>query len=75
MMILLKKGATKTNVQELTRAQLDELKQNYICTACNSPSWGDLADVDRIPDSIIFEYYTDTVFRDDDFFCSAEYNV
>lgn len=63
------------DVRELTRAQLDELKQNYICSIYDSPSWGDLADVDRIPDSVIFEYYAGIAFSNDDFFCSAKFTA
>lgn len=59
-------------VQQLNRAQLDELKQAYIsdrfddCGEC--PSWGDLAEApDTVSDATIFLYYAGVVFSPDDF--------
>ena len=55
-------------VQDLSRVQLDELKQNYF--------WGedtedmvpeDITSPEEIPDEIIFEYYAGIHFVDDDF--------
>ena len=55
------------NVHELTRDQLNELKQAYICELLANPSWGDLADAETLPDDIIFEHYDGVVFGEDDF--------
>ena len=68
-------------VTELTRAQLIQLKRNYMIELADSgefaevmgadydePSWGELewAD-DIIPDHVIFEHYAGTYFVEDDF--------
>ena len=59
------------NVRELSKDQLSELKQNYVCETVLAPSWGDLFEADNIPDEVIFEYYADIYFVNDDFFCTA----
>ena len=59
-------------VKDLSKEQLDELKNAYF--------WGDktrdglpdeIISPEQIPDNIIFSYYADVDFVDDDFFCSA----
>lgn len=53
------------DVRELSRDQLEELKETYL--------WGtenDYCFVYEIPDSVIFEYYGGICFVDDDFFSS-----
>lgn len=67
-------------VYELSRDQLVELKQSYLeeyldhwADKDETISYGDLMDADElIPDETIFELYEDTIFTDDDFFCSAK---
>lgn len=54
-------------VRELTRDQLAQLKQAYICELLADPSWGDLADAQDLPNDIIFEHYDGIEFVDDDF--------
>lgn len=67
-------------VYDLTRAQMEELKQDYLCNHLEevegrSPSWGELASADSIvSDAIIFETYGHYCFCNDDFFCSCRYN-
>lgn len=60
------------SVYELSREQLDELKEHFFCTdyeACKPV--GVNADCpDDVPDEIIFEWYSDTIFVNDDFFCT-----
>lgn len=67
------------NVTELSREQLIEMKQAYLMEFedCGeyedvvSVSWGELMNVDElVPDDIIFDKYADTIFTDDDFWCS-----
>lgn len=59
------------NVRELSRFQLNALKESYICETVDSPSWEDLANAENIPDSVIFDYYSGIHFVDDDFFCTV----
>lgn len=70
------------NVTELSREQLVELKQYYICDKreieCeesgekySTPSYSELVLSKNIPDDVIFEYYEGVIFSEDDFFCSA----
>lgn len=54
-------------VHELTRSQLSELKQAYLCELFQNPSWGDLADAEDVPDDVIFEHYSGIEFVPDDF--------
>jgi hypothetical protein len=64
-------------VYDLSREQLNELKQAYVCQlyedsdVLESPSYGELVDSEQIPDSVIFEHYDGVSFVDDDFFCSV----
>lgn len=56
------------NVYDLTRSQLDSLKQAYIFETDPAPAWGDLAAAaDTLPDAVIFEYYNGVYFSPDDF--------
>ena len=63
-------------VQELTRDQLVELKQNYYCNELfenDGVSYGELADVDElVGDGEVFAFYADSEFAEDDFCCSAQ---
>lgn len=55
-------------VQELTRYQLLQLKQTYLCQLMQDPPLGTLVDADKvIPDDIIFDYYAGIDFVEDDF--------
>lgn len=63
------KGTYRT-VQELTREELNELKQSYVAETVKNPSWGELADSVDIPDEVIFEKYAGIAFGPEDFFCN-----
>lgn len=54
-------------VHELTRQQLEFLKQVYLLELFQNPSWGDLADAEDVPDDVIFEHYSGIEFVPDDF--------
>lgn len=72
-------------VRELSRDQLEELKNSYMGQLADEgvfaevmgvdydePSCEDVACADeRIPDEVIFEHYDGIDFTPDDFFCSA----
>lgn len=63
-------------VKELNRDQLVELKQTMLCERMDqcgeSPSYGELADVDEtISDEEVYIYYAGFIFSPDDFFCTA----
>jgi hypothetical protein len=65
------------NVHELSREQIDELKQSYLTEKMDAegetPSYGELADAPQdITDEEIFERYEGTEFSNDDFVCSCE---
>ena len=76
------------DVTELSRAELIELKQNYMYELADcgefaevlnreydEPAYADLADADEIiSDKFIFEYYAGIGFVEDDFFCNLESN-
>ena len=58
-------------VEELTRDQLIELKQNLLCQR-DSTSWGELAEADSIiSDEEVFKEYDGTIFSADDFTCTV----
>jgi len=65
-------------VHELSREQFVELKQNYLCEIMDrrtgeTPSWGELANVDEIvSDAEVFDFYAETEFFPDDFSCPME---
>ncbi len=51
-------------VTELTRYQLSELKQAYICEHVETPSYGLLADADElVTDEGVAEYFSGVNFR------------
>lgn len=63
-------------VYDLNRDQLEELKQHILCERYDergeTPSWGELADVDDIiSDEEVYEEYGGTYFSPDDFSSSA----
>lgn len=59
-------------VTELSREQLIELKQSYLCDNGYEPSWYELATADNlVSDETVFEEYEDVHFVNDDFFCTA----
>ena len=53
-------------VNELTREQLDELKQAYVAEV-GAPSYLDMLEAENIPDSVIFEHFSGVEFCADDF--------
>lgn len=65
------------NVNELSREQLVELKQNYLCELADKRngegvSYGELASADElVSDDEIFDYYSGTDFVTEDFVCSG----
>ena len=72
-------------VDELTREELIELKEAYMCELVNEgtygetfgvewnePSWGEIAASDElVPDEVVFEHYSGVSFVDEDFFCNC----
>lgn len=73
------------DVTELSRDQLVELKQNYLCSLDDSGDYSEVFDThyieisysdllnadDIVPDDVVFDNYCGVIFCDDDFFCSA----
>lgn len=59
------------SVYELNRDQLNQLKQDMVFEAIDNPSYGEIADVDRIPDEAVFRRYAGTNFCEEDFWCSV----
>lgn len=56
-------------VQDLSRQQLNELKESYAQQLKQDDiSWGELSESHEIPDEIIFEHYDGVTFTPDDFF-------
>lgn len=60
------------SVEELTREELNELKQNYVFETAggSDPSYRELADSVDIPDEVIFRHYAGILFGPEDFFCN-----
>ena len=61
-------------VRELSRDQLNELKQAYAARLAETGeeiSYGELVESTEIPDDVIFNHYDGILFTDDDFFCSC----
>lgn len=61
------------NVKELSRDQLEELKQNYYYTFVTPTYYLGMNYPDgfwSIPDKVIFKYYAGISFVNDDFCCS-----
>ena len=59
-------------VQDLSREQLDELKDSFFWQDETQDILEDAyTSPEQIPDDIIFEHYAGVCFVDDDFFCSA----
>ena len=54
------------SVYELSKEQLEELKNSYFYTVDNSYDYPS-----ETPDSVVQEYYKDICFVNDDFFCTA----
>lgn len=56
------------SVYELSKNQLIELKQNYLCEVQKNVSYGELCDADNIvSDEEIFSEYGNVEFSKDDF--------
>ena len=59
------------SVYELSKNQLIELKQYYLCEVQENVSYGELCDADDIvSDEEIFQAYSCTDFSSDDFMCA-----
>lgn len=63
-------------VRKLNRDQLTELKQRMVSDEIyesegRTPSYGELADAEGIPDEKVFEKYEGIDFVPDDFYCTA----
>ena len=57
------------SVYELSKNQLIELKQNYLCEVQKNVSYGELCNADNIiSDEEIFNEYGNVEFSEDDFF-------
>jgi hypothetical protein len=61
------KGGEKMAVNELTREQLNELKQAYATEVVGAPSYLDMLEAEEISDSVIFDYFSGVEFCADDF--------
>lgn len=62
------------NTYELSRDQMGELKECYLCETRENVSCSDITFADRIvSDQTIHEHYAGTDFVDDDFFCSGQH--
>ena len=73
------------DVHELSRDQLTELKEHYLCRLADQgsfaevvgrdydfPSWWDMANAnDIVPDDCVFREFEDIDFCKEDFFCTA----
>lgn len=57
-------------VQDLSRAELDELRESYF----DQPDSDEIFDGDirNITDEILFQHYNGIVFVNDDFFCNSD---
>ena len=61
------------DVRDLTREQLQELKEAYFWQEETRDILGDdITSPEEIPDDVIFQYYEDVVFVNDDFICTAQ---
>lgn len=61
------------NIKELTREQLEQVKQYYYMGKNESVSWGELANIDNlVSDEEIFKAFEDTIFTEDDFLSSED---
>lgn len=61
----------KKDVHDLTRDELNELKESYFWQdETQDILQGDFASPEEIPDDIIFEHYENVYFVDEDFFCN-----
>jgi hypothetical protein len=59
-------------LKELSRDQITELKQTYLCENNSNVSWDELANADRnVSDEELENYFSSTAFFDDDFRCTA----
>ena len=59
------------SVYELSKNQLIELKQNYLCEVQKNVSYRELCDADNIiSDEEIFQTYSCTDFSSEDFMCA-----
>ena len=59
------------SVYELSKNQLIELKQNYLCEVQKNVSYGELCDADNIvSDEEIFQVYSCMDFSSEDFMCA-----
>ena len=55
-------------VRQLNPEQLSQLKQAYLFETSHFVTYEDIADADKIPDKVIFDFYDGVNFTDDDFF-------
>ena len=61
------------DVRDLTTEQLQELKEAYFWQEETQDILGDdITFPEQIPDDVIFQYYEDVVFVDDDFVCTMQ---
>lgn len=67
-------------VKELSREQLNELKESYAIQLSDCGeleevsgiSYGELLESKNIPDEVIFNHYDGVTFTEDDFFCGHD---
>lgn len=61
-------------VYELNRDELSELKQRYYSKTHTNLSYDEIVSIDNlVSDEEIYEVYEDTIFTEDDFFSSSNY--
>lgn len=59
-------------INELNKDELIELKQHYYCEKNNNVSYSELVDIDKlVSNNEIFEFYKNTEFTEEDFFCNS----
>ena len=64
---------TMYNVRDLTKEQLQELKEAYFWQEETQEILGDdIIFPEQIPDDVIFQYYEDVSFVNDDFICTMQ---
>lgn len=61
------------NVRDLTKEQLQELKEAYFWQEETQDILGDdITSPDEIPDDVIFQHYEGVDFVNDDFICTMQ---
>ena len=59
-------------VHNLSHNELNELKEAYFDQLQNTDDADTFSDYTDIPDSAIFDHFSDIIFVEDDFFCNQQ---